>query len=377
MKSYVEGEKGVAVRRNYGIGEIYEDLKSVCYFDRVINYFLFMVRSGMNSRDLERIYFETSAINYFFDNHTIADAIATKAYQNLNGRGWYISPVVLWEMLLTTNEDRRENLLYFSQHLYQEDLLPSPEEIIVKYIESGCPEKQVRYPLVSQGLFSEPWRSICQIKEKTLYFEYESLVEKTKIVRDITKNIHNFFKCQSIILPDNYQALSHQLAIQEILNRFNLVPDEFKDIPEAMNHFRLVVFYILLILCIGISLDNKVIETFWNKTSVRNIKERIEYIFECYPDLVMMGPFQPIAFMTAYQSKNKYSRGVYFDSLHVMYSVYTEMVVSADEHFRTYRENMFNLFQNRPRIVHIDEINWTYHERQNPTLDSFLIMPDK
>lgn len=332
----------------------------------------------MNNNYLEHIYFETSAMNYFFDNRTIADAIATKAFQNINGRGWYISPVVLWEMLLTTNENRRENLLYFSQHLFQEDLLPSLEELIVKYIESGCPHEQTRYPLISQGFFSEPWRDICQIKEKTLYFDHEYFVDKTRIVRDIVKNIHHFIKYQSIDLSNNYQAVSHQLAIQEILDRFNLVPDELKDTPEAIKHFRLVVFYILLILCIGMSLDNSVIEDFWNKAGVRrNVKERMEYIFVSYPELVVRGPFQPIAFMTAYQSKNKYSRGVYFDSLHVMYSVYTEMVISADEHFRIYRENIFNQFNIWPRIMHIDEINWINHKRENPNSDSFLILPPK
>ncbi|MDO4226701.1 hypothetical protein [Neisseria sp.] len=329
----------------------------------------------MNNNDLKRIYFETSAMNYFFDNHTIADAIATKAFQNMKGRGWYLSPVVLWEVLLTTNEDRRENLLYFAQHLYQEDLLPSPEELIVKYIESGCPVVQKRYPLISKGIFSEPWREICQVKEKTLYFEYESLSEKTKIIRSAVKYLHDFFKFQSIDLSGNHQTVSQQLAIQEILNKFNLVPQEFKNVPEAINHYRLVVFYILLILCIGISLDNQVIEKFWSKMGIENIAQRIEYIFESYPDLVLRGPFQPIAFMTAYQSKNKYSRGVYFDSLHVLYSVYVESVISADEHFRMYRENIFNQFQEYPNIINVDEINWVYHERKNPVEDSFLILP--
>lgn len=331
----------------------------------------------MKNNDLEYIYFETSAMNYFFDNHTIADAIATKAFQNMKGRGWYLSPVVLWEMLLTTSEDRRENLLYFSQHLYQEDLLPSPEEFIVKYIESGCPVVQERYPLVSEGIFSEPWRDICQVKEKTLYFEDKFLFEKTKIIRDVVKNLHYLFKFQSIDVSKNYEAASHQISIQEILNKFNLIPKEYKNMPEAINYYRLVVFYILIILCVGMSLDNHVIENFWSKIGVRNIEKRIEYIFESYPSLVLSGPFQPIALMTAYQSKNKYSRGVYFDSLHAVYSVYTESVISADEHFRMYRENIFNQFKIRPNIIHIDEINWVYHERENPIEESFIILPPK
>src|SRR5687767_6928747 len=93
----------------------------------------------MNLTRLQRVYFETSALNAFAAKHTIQDAIATKAFQNIRGRGWYISPLVLWEILLTTDKLQRETLIFFAQHLFESDLLPSPEELIVRYIKSGCP----------------------------------------------------------------------------------------------------------------------------------------------------------------------------------------------------------------------------------------------
>ena len=88
----------------------------------------------MNHR-LFRVYFETSALNAMRERMDIGDAIATKAHLNVKGKGWYISPIVLWEILATKNELERESLIFFAQHLCEEDLFPSPEEIIVKYIE--------------------------------------------------------------------------------------------------------------------------------------------------------------------------------------------------------------------------------------------------
>ena len=58
---------------------------------------------------LRRFYFETSALNSFATGRTIQDAIATKALQNIKGRGWYLSPVVLWELLLTYDTRRERN----------------------------------------------------------------------------------------------------------------------------------------------------------------------------------------------------------------------------------------------------------------------------
>src|SRR5206468_1212613 len=120
---------------------------------------------------LQRFYFETSALNAFANGRNAQDAIATKALQNTKGRGWYLSPVVLWEVMLTSDEATRESLITFAQHLFESDLLPSPEELIIRYVGSGCPKVEQEYPLVSTGSFAAAWRDICAIKEKTLIFD--------------------------------------------------------------------------------------------------------------------------------------------------------------------------------------------------------------
>lgn len=328
----------------------------------------------MNATRLKRIYFETSALNSFADKHTIQDAIATKAFQNVRGRGWYLSPVVLWEVLLTSNEEDRERLIHFAQHLFEPDLLPSPEELIVRYIETGCPGVEREYHLTSNGVFSSAWRDICQIKEKTLIYDQPLIAQKTNVLREIARLVNDFVKFGAIDITAKPGIAGLQVSVQQVLDRFNVIPPELKEIPDAVRHFRLVAFFIILVLCTGASIEGQIIEAFWSKRSINRIDERIEFIFGTHPELVFQGPFQQIAFMTGFQSVGKFSRGVYFDSLHTVYSIYSDLMISADSHFRTFRDELRERFPSvATTIRHIDELEFIYAERSNPPNDSFLL----
>lgn len=327
----------------------------------------------MNNNRLDRVYFETSALNSFADKHTIQDAIATKAFQNIRGRGWYLSPVVLWEVMLTSNEENRERLIHFAQHLFEPDLLPSPEELIVRYIEIGCPLVEGEYHLSSNGVFSAAWRDICQIKEKTLIYDQQLIAQKTNILREIGRLVHDFYKFGAIDISAKPGIAGLQVSVQQLLDRFNLIPQELREIPDAVRHFRLVAFYILLVLCAGASIEGQIIEEFWSKRSINRIDDRIEFVFGTHPELLFRGPFQQIASMTEFQSANKFSRGVYFDSLHTVYSIYSDLMISADGHFRTFRDELTKQFPFVTKIRHIDELEFVYTERTNPPNDSFLL----
>jgi hypothetical protein len=326
----------------------------------------------MNNTRLQRIYFETSALTSFAHTHDVQDAIATKAFQNTRGRGWYISPVVLWEVLLTSDEQQREKLIYFAQHLFEPELLPSPEKLIIRYIRSGCPLVEEEYPLSSTGTFSAAWRDICQIKDKTLIYDPEQIARKTRVLRDIARLLHEFFKFGAIDISAKPGVAGLQVSVQQLLEGFNIIPHDLKHNQDALRHFRLVAFYILLLLCAGASIEGHVIEEFWNEKQINRIEDRIEFVFSTHPELVFRGPFQQIALMTEFQSATKFSRGVYFDSLHTVYSVYADLLLSADEHFRTFRDKLKEEFSFMGKIRHLDEIQFIYTERQNQQVETFL-----
>jgi hypothetical protein len=85
-------------------------------------------------KEMEIWYFETSAVNAFMEGRSVEDALATRQLQLTKGRDWCLSPVTLWEILMTSDEVRREQILYFCQHLFSQDLLPSPPELDISII---------------------------------------------------------------------------------------------------------------------------------------------------------------------------------------------------------------------------------------------------
>ena len=80
-------------------------------------------------------YLETSAVNYLADRFIYTDAIATKDLQLTKGNIWYLSPVTLWEIMLTSDKERRERIIFYCQHLFHEKLLNSPSEFIINYLK--------------------------------------------------------------------------------------------------------------------------------------------------------------------------------------------------------------------------------------------------
>lgn len=322
---------------------------------------------------LQRFYFETSALNAYASGRTIQDAIATKALQNIKGRGWYLSPVVLWEVLLTTDEATRETLIHFAQHLFEPDLLPSPEELIIRYVQAGCPEKEAEYPLVSTGIFADAWRDICAIKEKTLIFDPNAIAQKTAVLRDIGRLFHEFTKFNAINISEEPGVAGLQVSVQQILDHYSVIPPEYREDFETVRHLRLVTFFILLFLCAGTSIEGHLIARFWEQQGARTIQERIDIVFTHFPQLLFRGPFNQIAYMTHYQSEGKFSRGVYFDSLHTVYSVYADVFLTSNEHFRIFREKLREDFPYVDKIRHFDELQFTSVTRDNPPMDSFLL----
>ena len=322
---------------------------------------------------LRRFYFETSALNSFATGRTIQDAIATKALQNIKGRGWYLSPVVLWELLLTYDHATREELIQFAQHLFEADLLPSPEELIIQYIKSGCPAEEREYPLVSGGFFSTAWRDICAFKEKTLILDSTYIAKRTTVLRDVGRMFRAFTKFDSIDISANPGVAHVQVSVQQLLDRHSVVPPQLRDDFDTLRHLRLVAFFVVLTLCAGVTLDQDAIERFWKQQGAKTVQQRVDIAFSDFQKLLFQGPFHQIAHMTQYQSTSKYSRGVYFDSMHAVYSLYADVMFTADEHFRIFRERLRSSFPSAAKIRHLDELRITTVTRENPPTESFLL----
>jgi hypothetical protein len=303
-----------------------------------------------------RIYFETSAVNEL--SRVLSRESASRLRLDLakNNVYWHISPIVLWELMLTRDQLVREHVIVIGQHLFAPILLPSPEELIVTYIKSGCPVVEPFYNLESCGEFAYHWKETCSVKEKTIGCDITQLKKRTDALRSLTRTYILFHR--SVEAPTREDAAKSKQSFTDpmpVIDAYRLRRGDESE--EETKHLCLVVLLILSVLCTGITVDSEAIEKFWEDIGISSIIDRIDYLFSKFPQLAWRGPFQHIAFMIDCQSKvnPKKKRGAFFDSLHGIYSIYADMVVSADNDFISFRDRLLEIHPHARNIVSFDE----------------------
>lgn len=321
----------------------------------------------------QRIYIETSAVNALREKFTWADAVATKAHLNVKGKGWYISPVVLWEIMATKNEEDRESLIFFAQNLFEETLLPSPEELVVSYIAKGCPEVEPEHHLASAGNIAHTWKNICEIKEKTLVFSQEDHDKLTKVIRNFGSQMSQFYSHGSLDIRANEEISSLQAHVIDQMRRFSVVDRSLLTEPETARILGLAGFLVLIVLCGGAGLDGKTVREYWSRLGISKSEDRIAYAFSELKPLFVRGPLFAMATMCAVQAGPKANRGMIFDCMHSVYAIYSDLFLSADNHFRELREHVRDNNGPRLRIRMLDEVTFTSTPRIVPPPGSMIV----
>jgi len=314
------------------------------------------------NNEIRSIYFETSAVNYLFDNvfnKRDFSSIETKKLQLQKQRRWYISIITLWEIFLTKDQDRRYNLFDFSRCLFYDFLIPSPEEIIINYIKSGCPEREAPYEFKSQSLFAKEWAFAC----KNLDYEFqpdreqiESYTHHFRFIGEYFLKVKKGYRLRPLYASNEASNKINSAYLQHIFKYLLEIHGGTPD--ENEKHFIAVSLQLtMIILCYGIAFDQLTIEAFWNKDKQMEPLERLEYTIKHYPDIFFRGPIVNIAKMIIMQSGNKSGRGVYFDSLHAIYTTYSQLYVSNDAHFLNYK--MFNSQDpNMHKIIDVKDLQF-------------------
>lgn len=257
-------------------------------------------------------YFETSAVNKFFENRTIEDAIATKQLQKEKGRKWRISVVTLWELFLTNEKEKHLKLFDFCRCLFDEYLMPSPEELIVNYLNSGCPIYEKKYPLISKSLMAYHWEKATL--DKTFYFKpsKEDLHIRTHIWRMHGKFIDNIIRKVEIIHSDKDPKEFTEVFIQEIYESLNRVKHTKIIDEQTEKTTKIAIFNAMIILCWATLFNQNYIEQFWATKQIDIPKDRARYIAKNYPELFYRGPIASMARTTYQLCKTKYTRGAFF-----------------------------------------------------------------
>jgi hypothetical protein len=295
------------------------------------------------SLDISTLYFETSAVNYLFDNvfsSSEKSSVKTKEFQLKKNRKWYISSITLWELFLTKNLSRRFNLFDFSRCLFFDQLIASPEEIITNYIKSKCPSIEKRYDLASRSLFSNEWTIAC----KNLNYEFqpersqiESITKHLRFLGEYFIKTKRGYRLRSF---DDFDQVSTKINAAFLKYIFKSLLKIYGDNPsEDIKYYIAVSLQVtLMILCYGIGLDHSTIENFWNGVKRLEPLERLEYTLKTFPDIFFRGPIANISRMIIQQSLSTTGRGLYFDSLHSIYTTYCDLYVSNDQHFLDFKK---------------------------------------
>jgi len=299
------------------------------------------------------IYFETSAVNHFAKKCSIEDAKKFKITLELSGKRAYISPVVLWEILSTSNDIEKEYIIQFAQNFFYNKIPLSPSEFIVNYIESGCPIEEMKYDFHSKLGFAPIWEEICEDTRKTFIYDKQEIKHRIKLVQNLASLLRNFLTNESLDIKKTKELIGTQIMFESIYNSISFVKAGEHITPEKKRRYKTSIFFILFILCSEATFDNEPIINFWKKRGIKNIIERLQYIMKNHEVLIQRGPFIQMAFMANNQFKTKKSRGMLMDCYHSFYLPYFKLFMTADKHFET----LINEFdhQNHNKVLHVDK----------------------
>lgn len=300
-------------------------------------------------------YLDTSALNYLSDN--ISDFEMFRALREALKIDFCISGIVLWEVLLNSNEKRKDELIYWAQFNCSDYLLKSPSELFMSYLELECPlndRKQFWYDRETKLSLGNTWKTIHGDVKKTIPVDIVSLKDWTKPTREMSKKLKKILNdmCDEDSSEyDNYQIFDD--AMHRILDK--LKENKFDVSTFGEKNIKLSLVFILFFMCIGMDIDKSPIRNYWDKKSIDEPFDRLDWLINNSPEVAVRGPIAEMVLMaeTQFIGNNSTSRGLLHDCLHSIYCYYADNLISGDEHFKDLKEKehheMFN------RIIMADD----------------------
>lgn len=287
-----------------------------------------------------QLYLDTSGLNFLADRINDVDLISG-AKQHLDME-LYLSPVTLWEVLLNSNESRRDALIYWAQFNCASKLLKSPTEILIDYIKAGCPKNDKALfrgqPHTSLEI-GKTWEHIHKRLDLTIPVDLNELKDVTAAHRQLSKQLKRIIESMCSQKNDTYdyeKDMFHH-AMLDTLKKLELSDSM---IVDHEIEFKIALIFIFFFICIGFELQNDPLKQFWEQLEITDEIERFDYILTKYPSLMVAGPIIEMALMAKAQvsMENCKSRGLVHDCMHTLYSYYTDHLLTGDDHFAKLRD---------------------------------------
>lgn len=284
-------------------------------------------------------YLDTSGLNFLADN--IKDFDFLSAMKEYLGFELFLSPISLWEILLNSSPERQDYLIYWAQFNCSNKLLKSPSEIITQYLKLGCPEKDRRFFFESPYSNLEmgvTWENIHGKIDSNIPMDEGDIKERTAGMRELSKRLKGIVSDMSNESHENYENDPFHKSMIQVLK--NLDRCDTLDIKTERT-YKIALIFTFFIVCIGFELQNSAVRNFWSEEGIDDPFERLDFIIEHYPTLMVRGPVLEMAIMaeTQLQMENSKSRGLLHDCMHAIYCYYADNLLTSDSHFETLRDN--------------------------------------
>ena len=289
----------------------------------------------------EKWYFETSGFNHLLNVIDFESFLNTRELQEIRNRKLLVSPITLWEIMLTSDDLNSDFLVFSAQNFFNKNLLATPTEIIIRYLNFAYPDNKVNYEIFTDLEIKNLWSKMTTDNSIKFVYDKEKLKKKTNLIRNISRNLPSILNNSDTLNDDAFLK-----SIAKVINVYYecLRDDEFLPVAADFDEyifFKLVVTFVLILFILRLDVDSSVADSFWKETKINTADptKMLMYFFEKYPLLFKRGPFLEMAVMAYNQVKlGKTNRGLVLDCYHMIYAPYVNWIVTGDEGFANLKQ---------------------------------------
>ncbi len=302
-------------------------------------------------RNSRRVYFETSAFNYMLENIPQDTILNTRQYLESINKKWVTSPLALWEIMLTSDDDASDHLLFIAQSLFYPSLLAAPSELVVRYLRYAYPKNKINYSFLSNLPITEIWQNMTKDDRITFVYDKNELRHKTSLYRKVSKNLSRILSGETGSGDEIVDTIAYTTN-----TIFECLKNDGWKLPANKTLNKFVIIYVILLLILCADFDSVEVRSFWESKGLADAPTNIwiSYVFEHYPEIFWCGPVLEMANMACHQYEiNRRDRGIILDGMHMIYAPYCDLIISGDAAFTSFRN------QNRHywgRLFHTSEI---------------------
>lgn len=300
-------------------------------------------------------YFETSGFNCLLNSFDSELILNTRELQHRKGRRLYISPITLWEVMLTSDEHKSDFLVFSAQNLFFNKMLATPSELMTRYLRYSYPENKIDYDIYTDLDIGEIWSRMTTDNSVRFDYSKSKLKAKTSMIRKISRNLH------SIIFDKVNQNDDLLFSISKIIRvHYKCLRDD-GFLPKTCKYdeavfFKLVVLFAMLFFVLRMDIDSNVIVQFWEEKGVNpdDPTKILTHLFENYPKILKIGPLLEMATMAYNQvMSGSTNRGLLLDCYHMVYAPYVDFIVTGDNGFDDLKKTESHY---EKKILHVSEL---------------------